>query len=107
MLVVPVDGHLLGLLAGVGVDAVVRDVGNDDQFFLAGRTFVGLDAVVLVVEQLFFFGQHEQHGALRRAIGVFDRRVLHHLFAHWAAAQIANLACPGLGIAQVAVRAGR
>src|SRR5437016_2835532 len=50
VLVVPVDGQLLRLFAGLHVDSVMRDRRHDDQFLRTFGAIVGFHPMILVVE---------------------------------------------------------
>ena len=64
MLVEPVESELLRFLALRGVDAVVPDDRDRDQFLDAGRPLVSEDGVVSIIKQLFIPGDDEKPGNL-------------------------------------------
>src|SRR5262245_12550082 len=66
--VVPGDRLLLRPPARLQVDAVVRDVRDHHQLLRPLGPLVGLDAVLLVVEQLLLLRQEEQHRAAGRLV---------------------------------------
>ena len=82
MLVEPRDHFLLGLVAGLVVDAVVLDAFDGDQLLDAGGAVVGADRVFLVIEQLFFLRDDEQLRATLAARDVLDRRIADELLDH-------------------------
>src|SRR5262245_17635450 len=105
VLVEPLDRQFLSLLPGLLIDAIMGDVRDRHQLLRSLGPLVGLDTVVLVVEQLFFFGEDEQHGTVGRLVHVLHRGVVHHPLADWRAFEVAHRDDSRLRITDLAVSA--
>src|SRR5260370_9932351 len=72
------------------INAVVGDLRNRDQVLWPFRSLVGEDPVVLVVHQLFLFGDDKLHGYVGRAIDVLDWKPRAKLHADRGADQLTH-----------------
>src|SRR5215475_8860158 len=90
ILVEPIDGELDRLLARRGVNAVVRDAGDERVLLRLRGALVGEFAMILDVEELFLLGIYEERRAVFEPGGVLDWRIKQQLVPNWRPDQIAD-----------------
>src|SRR5262245_50311006 len=92
ILVEPIDGELDRLLARRGVNAVVRDAGDERVLLRLRGALVGEFAMILDVEELFLLSVYEERRAVFEPGGVLDWRIKQQLVPNRRADQIADYA---------------
>src|SRR5215471_14487919 len=100
----PLQRELLRLKPRRAVDAVMGNVGNDDQIFLHSLEAVISTDSGAVVEQFLIAGKHDLYGAIWREAHRLGWRVGEKVLANWSAVEVANHYRARFRIAQFSAR---